>query len=110
MNATVIHRLQMLWLHLESDISFYRKLALNTFTWKQPFFGSARKSDLGFPSPGFQGCLAALSLIVWFMVDVSSYAASVRARDVLPPLSIKVQVVTTVWHSLSACGFAGLAL
>lgn len=35
--------------------------------------------------------------------------ASVRARDVLPLLSIKVQVVTTVWHSLSACGFADLA-
>lgn len=35
--------------------------------------------------------------------------ASGRARDVLPPLSIKVQVVTMAWHSLSACGFAGLA-
>lgn len=59
--------------------------------------------------PRFHRCSAALSLIVWFMEDVSSYAASVRARDVLPPLSIKVQVVTMVWHSLSACGFAGPA-
>lgn len=59
--------------------------------------------------PRFHRCFAALSLIVWFMQDVSSCAASVRARDVLPPLSIKVQVVTMVWHSLSACGFAGLA-
>ncbi|CAJ1067690.1 hypothetical protein FQN60_015203 [Xyrichtys novacula] len=41
------------------------------------------------------------------MEDVSSCAASARAGDVLPPLSIKVQVVTTVWHSLSACGLAG---
>lgn len=40
------------------------------------------------------------------MGDVSSYAVS---TSVLPPLSIKVQVVTMVWHSLSACGFAGLA-
>lgn len=48
-------------------------------------------------------------MIVWFMEDVSSYAVSVHARDVLPPLSIKVQVVTMVWHSLYACGFVGLA-
>lgn len=55
----------------------------------------------------FHRCFTALSLIFWFMEDASSYTASVCARDVLRPFSIKVQVVTMVWHSLSACGFCG---
>lgn len=39
-----MHRLQMLWLDLESDLSFSRNYALNTFTWKQTFFGIGHKS------------------------------------------------------------------
>lgn len=45
----------------------------------------------------------------YFTTDVSSQASASPLQPSLPPsfLPIKVQVVTTVWHSLCACGFCG---
>lgn len=85
-----------------SYIKLYAQLLGNC-----PFFGCGqirRGSHLTFHS-----CLSALSLIVWFMGDVPSYVRVSVPKTSFLLLSIKVQVVTMVWHSLSACGFAGLA-
>lgn len=97
----------MLRLHLESDICAdfpairHENIYLETgLFWPWPLNSRGSRHR-------FHRCFTALSLIFWFMGDVSSDTASVCARDVLPPFSIKVQVVTMVWHSLSACGFCG---
>lgn len=96
----------MLWLHLGSDASAVLLQMLLCYSLETACFGGGHKSA----RHRFHRCFTALPLITWFMEDVSLHTVSSCARDVLLPLSIKVQVVTMVWHSLSVCGFMGMAL
>lgn len=103
-SASLMQHFQMLRPHLESDVSFPTLNYIN-YWGNCPFFGCGqirRGSHLT-----FHRCLSALSLIVWFMGDVPSYVRVSVPKTSFLLLSIKVQVVTMVWHSLSACGFRG---
>lgn len=95
----------MLWLRLESDISFPAIKLQAQLQGNCPSLVVVI-NQLRFPYgiPRMPHCPLFGRLVYEGCFII---CASVRARDVLPPLSIKVQVVTMVWHSLSACGFCG---